>query len=773
MKILLFILLSASLVFGGTKYYIDPGGNDTTGDGSIGTPWATWAKALATVTTAGDTIHVNAGTYTETTELGAYAVASLSAGVSIEGPTVDFSYPDFTTSPTAIIQANGANPTTARIIWAASSTGTAGNQSIKYIKFVSYNGGDYYKGIEFQARHTVTVSNCEFTDWRDFALIIRGQENGETQAPANYAANIIMSDNKFTNCGEKIAADVHGAIQIGGLLEAKIYNNYIDNYEDGVSKQGIKYTQNGWNKGYEIYNNTILTGYSNPGSSDWRFAMELWNSLDTCKIHDNVIQGTVNIDDAWYDSGNCDYSVAIYNNSIAWNDGGQNRNTSNAISFDDSLVGIRVYNNHIDGTHHGVGVSLNTTRETINGFYVYNNLFTNMGDSIGTGKALYIGSNNAAQTLDNISFINNTIVAINDTALQHMFKITSIFDTGADNIEISNNICVNTRGKYIQFDDGGGGAAMAVNIKNNDNYSAGSEGVENENSVATITTSGVITTDPLLSATNTLTPNSPCIDGGLNLGAAYDDALLIGSTWPNGVLTADQDDYNLWEIGAFIFKTAIEITTDYIVIDGLDIRGGDAVIRVTGNNNTIKNSIIDSADATGIALLDNDNSVEYNLILNAAGDAVQIDDSTGNTIYNNVIYGNDTGIDANIATTAKNNIVYNNTTDDININTGITVTGGWNIYEDAAKAGAGTYSGTSLWATDPLFTTAGSDFTLTDGSPAINAGVSVGLVLDYAGNTVPFEVLPDIGAYEYQLSTSTGYQVRFRCFPDFPKYKRH
>lgn len=50
--------------------------------------------------------------------------------------------------------------------------------------------------------------------------------------------------------------------------------------------------------------------------------------------------------------------------------------------------------------------------------------------------------------------------------------------------------------------------------------------------------------------------------------------------------------------------------------------------------------------------------------------------------------------------------------------------------------------------TDPLMTNpAGLDFTLTSASPAINAGIDVGLTTDFAGN--PIIGLPDIGAYEY------------------------
>jgi len=59
-------------------FYIATTGNDVTGDGSIGNPWATLYKATTTVTT-GNLIYVNAGTYTETQQ------SVLATGVSIQG----------------------------------------------------------------------------------------------------------------------------------------------------------------------------------------------------------------------------------------------------------------------------------------------------------------------------------------------------------------------------------------------------------------------------------------------------------------------------------------------------------------------------------------------------------------------------------------------------------------------------------------------------------------------------------------------------------------
>jgi hypothetical protein len=56
----------------------------------------------------------------------------------------------------------------------------------------------------------------------------------------------------------------------------------------------------------------------------------------------------------------------------------------------------------------------------------------------------------------------------------------------------------------------------------------------------------------------------------------------------------------------------------------------------------------------------------------------------------------------------------------------------------------------SVWS-NPLFvSTVTPDFSLQAGSPAINAGVDVGLTTDYVGNAIVG--LPDIGAYEDQSS---------------------
>lgn len=65
----------------------------------------------------------------------------------------------------------------------------------------------------------------------------------------------------------------------------------------------------------------------------------------------------------------------------------------------------------------------------------------------------------------------------------------------------------------------------------------------------------------------------------------------------------------------------------------------------------------------------------------------------------------------------------------------------------AAHPDVATQSATHLYTADPLLLSS-TDFHLTSTSPAINAGVDVGLSQDYDGNGI--SGLPDIGAYEYQ-----------------------
>jgi len=188
------------------------------------------------------------------------------------------------------------------------------------------------------------------------------------------------------------------------------------------------------------------------------------------------------------------------------------------------------------------------------------------------------------------------------------------------------------------------------------------------------------------------------------------------------------------------------------------------------HDNSVLGMNIDNSDG---------NDFSYNLVYNnGANWGLRIWDAAGGTVsnttvYNNVFYGNGIGIIVENEQTnlkIKNNLLTENTASasasEITMQSGKTYTGlavDYNLYYRATgstylKWGATGYN-LADWKTNsagdahavnasPLLTSA-TDFHLQAGSPAINAGVSVGLTQDFLGR--PVGNPPEIGAYEYGL----------------------
>jgi nicotinamide mononucleotide transporter len=276
-----------------TTYYINPKGNDETGNGSLGNPWKTLYIATAKAKNPGDIIHVTAGIYTEVIR------STLAPGVSIEGE-----------GAASVIQSSLAE-TFVAIIIARSNEGTNGNQHISNITLNGSNRRTSW-AIEIRGRSNFSVHDCIIKDFEESGVIWSGRNDNEPEPPATYATGNSFYNNTLTNCA-KYTDYGTGCLAIGGQEGMLIYNNNIaqTGRKKGTNGWPIKYYNDGFLKGVKIYNNTI-TKQSFDGTS-WDFAIELFN-VSGLEIYNNTIIGSVDLN--YQKKGTYPYSVYIHDNII-------------------------------------------------------------------------------------------------------------------------------------------------------------------------------------------------------------------------------------------------------------------------------------------------------------------------------------------------------------------------------------------------------------------------------------------------------------------------
>ena len=188
-------------------YYISPTGNDTTGTGAIGNPWKTLKKACDTVTTAGDTIHVNAGTYLEVLQ------CYVAPGVNLEGD-----------GDTSVIQSTWPWSFQAAVSL-ESVGGVNGNQSVSYLKFDG-RAETTPRGLAIQGRSNVDVHHITVVDFKEEGVVFNGDNFYNVNEPAIYATGNKFHDSTITNCSQ-YAGSGGGNLEIGGQEGMLIYNNNI------------------------------------------------------------------------------------------------------------------------------------------------------------------------------------------------------------------------------------------------------------------------------------------------------------------------------------------------------------------------------------------------------------------------------------------------------------------------------------------------------------------------------------------------------------------
>lgn len=510
----------------GTTWYIDPGGNDATGTGAIGNPWKTLYKATNSVSSTGDIIHVNSGTYVET------AVCLLAVGVSIEG--VD--------SSSAIIQSTLTADFTA-IVRASSAIGTNGNQHISNIKFDGTLTTKW--GIFIEGRSNFSIHDISMKDFFNSGIIWDGGINaGEA---STYATGNTLYNNRILNCAEYAGGYARGCVCIGSQNGMLIYNNIItqDQRAIGLNGEPIKYWNGGFLKGVQIYNNTLRKKrlYASSGVSDWDFCIEMFMS-NGLNVHDNTfINGCIDLAGVFKDTYT--YGAWIHDNTFTCDS--PNAYRQSAIIVEVLIQDVIIERNTIDNISNGIyltprvfdaGVPIagGNTKNVI----IRNNLMTTVvGESGGSFVDFGGGGTNS---FDGLYFLNNTCMYKSG---QEAFLGISLPQSSSGvikNIHIKNNIISGSSYSAIYQYAGSTINPDSLEISGNSFYLAtnvdtmflgsghGTHFVYSSNSHANPTYVG--------GGNYHLQSGSPLIDAGVNVGLSYFGSAPDIGYWEYGTAAA-------------------------------------------------------------------------------------------------------------------------------------------------------------------------------------------------------------------------------------------
>jgi len=465
-------------------FYISPTGNDTN-NGSQASPWKTLFKATSTVT-SGNTIFVNAGTYTETQQ------CDLAVGVNLEGAN----------RATTILKCSKSGDWSTFLSLESGGV-TNGNQTIKNLTFdgqyVSESNFKTWTGIWNTFRNNVVIDNCEIKNFYDRGVIFNG--NGDNSSTIPVDPGIYTTGNKVINCifnntSRNSPNYIAGQLNFGGQKDMEISGNTMIQTQRPAGKNGeiLKYWGSGYNLGCKILNNTLkrlnFSSGSYNGSGDWNFAIELFNQSGM-EIAGNTIQGSIDLN--YNRKGVYPYSVWIHDNVSDHNP--INTKEENGIVFEFETQDVIVENNKF--LNQAIGITFNMRTPSNNGGYnnpmpvggysacnniiIRNNLFANLysaysyGNCCGSaGIQFYTEGDTKDAYVRNLLIENNTFVNRTGNESNNGIDLTHFINGAtprADGITISKNIFVGFTDTYLV---GGGSKMTNIATRDNDIWQCGS-----------------------------------------------------------------------------------------------------------------------------------------------------------------------------------------------------------------------------------------------------------------------------------------------------------
>ncbi|SHJ13190.1 Por secretion system C-terminal sorting domain-containing protein [Tangfeifania diversioriginum] len=295
------ILVASFTMANAATYYLSPTGNDTSGDGSIGSPWFTLNKAW-TVIKAGDTIYLRGGTY----EYNSRQTLSGKNGSSGNNIHV-FAYPNETPALTK------------------SSSFTTPSWPVTLI----YLQGDYthWKGIEIfgfeQATATIWYGMCLRNSNNNILEQINSHHNGHGLMIRDASTNNLVLNSDFHHNYDPLNNYGDGdGLEVGFLAHGSVNTvrgcRFYFNSDDGIdlwSNDGYVTIENCWSWMNGYREDGVTTGGNGEGiklgqtTSDYssEFLRTVRNNLSFYNRNDGIVQNGANCKIYYYNN-------TIYNN---------------------------------------------------------------------------------------------------------------------------------------------------------------------------------------------------------------------------------------------------------------------------------------------------------------------------------------------------------------------------------------------------------------------------------------------------------------------------
>ena len=344
----LVVLCFSTVLFPQTVYYVSPTGNDAN-DGSIATPWKTIQKAANTVT-AGSTVNVRAGTYTE--------VVTINVSGSASGTITFQNYP-------------GETP----VLDAASLTVPSSDAGMFLIIDKSYIT---ISGFELKNYKTSTKSTVPI------GISIRGT-----------AHHITITNNKIHaiehNGTSSSGTDAHGIAVYGTSGTQSINNIIIDNNELYALKLGSSESLvvNGNVENFRITNNKVHDN-NNIGIDAIGFE-------GTASANDQARNGII--------SGNLVYNIESYGN-VAY---GTDRSADGI--YVDGGKNIVIERNIVYRCNIGIELASEHAGKSTSNIAMRSNFISNCGVAgiAFGGYDTKRGSTDSCKILNNTLFANDTL----------------------------------------------------------------------------------------------------------------------------------------------------------------------------------------------------------------------------------------------------------------------------------------------------------------------------------------------------------------------------